>query len=37
MPADFRRHIVGKTLRNVCYSAATETFFVARLRGHFLN
>jgi len=21
MPAGFRRHLVGKTLRNVCYSA----------------
>ena len=23
MPAGFRRHLVGKTLRNVCYSAVT--------------
>jgi len=24
MPAGFHRHLVGKTLRNVCYSAVTE-------------
>jgi len=23
MPAGFRRHLVGKSLRNVCYSAVT--------------
>jgi len=28
MPAGFRRHLVGKTLRNVCYSAVTYIQFV---------
>jgi len=31
MPAGFRRHLVGKTLRNVSYSAVTEIRFVDRL------
>ena len=34
MPAGFRRHLVGKTLINVCYSAVTNTHstrFVGRL------
>jgi len=29
MLAGFRRHIVGKPLRNVCYSAVTYVGFVA--------
>ena len=28
MPAGFRRHLVGKTLRNVCYSVVTEIPFI---------
>ena len=28
MPAGFRRHLVGKTLRNVFYSAVSEVRFV---------
>ena len=28
MPAVFRRHLVGKTLRNVCYSAVSKVRFV---------
>jgi len=31
MPAGFRRHLVGKTLTNVCYSAVIEIRFVGRL------
>ena len=31
MPACFRRHLVGKTLRNVSYSDVTEIRFVGRL------
>ena len=31
MPAGFRRHLVGKTLRNVCYSTVTLVRFVGRL------
>ena len=34
MPAGFRCHLVGKTLRNVCYSAVTEICFVCRLADH---
>jgi len=31
MPAGFRRHFVGKALRNVSYFAVTYTRFVGRL------
>jgi len=31
MPPGFRRHLVGKTLTNVSYSAVTEIRFVGRL------
>ena len=31
MPAGFRRHLVGKTLRNVCYSVVTEIRFFGML------
>ena len=31
MPAGFRRHLVGKSLRNVCYSVVTSMHFVSRL------
>ena len=33
MPPGFRRHLVGKTLRNICCSDVTYTCFV----GHFLK
>jgi len=31
MPAGFRRHLVGKTLTSVSYSADTKIRFVGRL------
>ena len=31
MPDGFHRHLVGKTPRNVCYSAVTEIRFIGRL------
>jgi len=30
MPADFCRHLVGKTLRNVCHCDSTEIRFVGK-------
>jgi len=31
MPAGFRRHLVGKTLRNICYCNTAEIRSVAKL------
>ena len=39
MPAGFRRHLVGKTLINVCYCDITKMRFVGKLMlvGTFFN
>ena len=34
MPAGFRRHLVGKTFRNVYYSDVTKTRFVGQVIDH---
>ena len=31
MPGGFRRHVVGKNVRNICYSGVIEIRFVGRL------
>jgi len=34
MPAIFRRHLVGKTVRNVCHCDIAEIRFVGTLSDH---